>query len=114
MDLEELVRDLRSFAAERNWGQFHDPKNLSMLLASEAGELLSLFRWVPNSEADAFAVRDTAREQVEHEIADVAIALLMLCDRLGVDLQAAVRRKIEVNGRNYPVEKSRGRPNRPA
>ncbi len=107
-DLERVLDQLRRFTAERDWGQFHDPKNLAMLLASEAGELVALLRWVPNAEADAFVRAAEHRAAVEAEVADVAIALLLLCDRAGIDLRAAVEAKIAANAAKYPVELSRG------
>jgi dCTP diphosphatase len=111
-DLQALLAELRAFVAEREWQVFHDPKNLSMAIASEAGELLSLFRWVRGEEADAFARSEDKRDRVAAEIADVAIPLLLLADRVGIDLVQAVRDKLEVNRRNYPVEASRGRAER--
>jgi dCTP diphosphatase len=113
-DLEGALARLRSFSAERAWGQFHDPKNLAMLLASEAGELLALLRWVPNAEADAFVRSSEQRPLVEAEVADVAIALLLLCDRAGIDLARAVEAKIAANAEKYPVELSRGHARTPA
>lgn len=112
-ELRSLVDALRRFNAERAWGQFHDPKNLAMLLASEVGELVALLRWVPGSEADAFVRDGRHRASVEAEVADVAIALLLFCDRAGMDLASAIRAKLEVNRRNYPVELSRGNSLRP-
>ena len=97
-----LLAELRRFTRERDWAQFHDPKNLSMLVASEAGELLHLFRWVRTEEADAFAARPENKAAIEEEVADTAIAVLLLADRLGVDLGAAIREKIAKNGRKYP------------
>jgi NTP pyrophosphatase (non-canonical NTP hydrolase) len=111
--LAELRDELRRFVAEREWARFHDPKNLAMLLASEAGELLALLRWVDNREADAFAAQDPQRGQIAAEVADVGIALLLLTDRMGLDLVATIRDKLEVNRRNYPVEQSRGTSERP-
>ncbi len=102
-DLQDLVERLRRFTAERGWSRFHDPKNLAMLVASEAGELLHLLRWVKNEEADAFAALPENRAAMEEEIADVAIGLLLLADRVGLDLAEAVRRKILRNARKYPV-----------
>jgi len=112
--LEPLVEALRSFARERDWEQFHDPKNLAMMAASEAGELLALFRWVDNREADAFARAPENRARISAEVADVAISLLLLCDRVGIDLPSAVADKIEVNRRNYPPDTVRGRSDRRA
>ena len=108
-----LTDELRTFVKERDWQTFHDPKNLAMLLASEVGELVALFRWVDNREADAFAGKEPNREKISAEIADVAISLLLLVDRMGVDLPAVIREKIEVNRRNYPVDVARGASARP-
>ena len=112
-DLERILSRLRAFTAERDWSQFHDPKNLAMLLASEAGELVALLRWVPNGEADAFVRSSAHRAEVEAEVADVAIALLLLCDRAGIDLARAVEAKIDANASRYPVELSRGHARKP-
>ena len=109
---EPLLHELRAFVAEREWAQFHDPKNLSMAIASEAGELIALFRWVRNEDADAFASNPGNRERLKAEIADVAISLLLLCDRTRIDLPQAILDKLEVNRRNYPVESTRGRADR--
>jgi NTP pyrophosphatase (non-canonical NTP hydrolase) len=113
MEHASLVEELRAFVAERDWGQFHDPKNLAMLLASEAGELLAEYRWIPNDRADAFSREPEARQRIANEIGDVGIALLLLCDRAGIDLQAAMRDKLARNRQRYPVELSRGRAARP-
>ncbi len=107
-DLERVLARLRQFTAEREWARFHDPKNLAMLLASEAGELVALLRWVANGEADAFVRSPEHRPAVEAEIADVAIAVLLVCDRAGIDLPRAVEAKIAANAVKYPVELSRG------
>ena len=113
MDYASLVAELREFVAERDWSQFHDPKNLAMLLSSEAGELLAEYRWIPNDRADAFSRDPEARERITNEIGDVGIALLLLCDRTGIDLQSAMRDKLARNRARYPVELSRGRAARP-
>ena len=111
---ETLLRELRAFVAERDWDKFHDPKNLSMAVSSEAGELLALFRWVRGEEADAFARVPENHERIRAEVADVAISLLLLCNRTGIDLPRAILDKLEVNRRNYPVESARGRADRPS
>jgi NTP pyrophosphatase (non-canonical NTP hydrolase) len=104
--LEALTLELRRFTRDRGWGRFHDPKNLSMLLASEAGELLQLFRWVPNGEADAFAAAPENRARIGEELADVAIGVLLLADRMGLDLPETIRAKIRRNGEKYPPRKA--------
>jgi dCTP diphosphatase len=108
-----LLEELRAFVAERDWSQFHDPKNLAMLLASEAGELLAEYRWVRNDKADAFSREAEARQRIASEIGDVGIALALLCDRIGIDLQAAMREKLARNRLRYPVEHAKGRASRP-
>jgi NTP pyrophosphatase (non-canonical NTP hydrolase) len=106
MDIEALQRQLREFAAERDWEQFHSPKNLAMALAAEAGELLELFQWQSESEsADPAPAQKTA---VAHEIADVLIYLLRLADRLDIDFDAAVSDKLRINAEKYPVALSKG------
>jgi hypothetical protein len=111
--LDGVMAELRAFVAEREWGQFHDPKNLAMAVGSEAGELLAEYRWVSNDHADTFSCEPDARKRIAAEVADVGIALLLFCDRTGLDLIDAVREKLVRNRLNYPVELSRGRSERP-
>lgn len=113
MDYPRLVDELRAFVAERAWAQFHDPKNLAMLLGSEAGELLAEYRWIASDKADAFSHEPEARQRITDEIGDVGIALVLLCDRIGVDLQTAMRDKLAKNRERYPVEHAKGRATRP-
>ena len=105
--LESLRTRLRAFVAERDWDQFHNPKNLAMALIAEAAELVEHFQWLTADEADRLP-RETL-EEVEHEMADVLIFLVELADRLKVDLLAAAGRKLELNAIKYPVEKARGK-----
>jgi len=112
-DLDPLIARLREFVAERDWQQFHDPKNLAMLVASEAGELLAEYRWVANSAADAHSAEAEARARIAAEIGDVGIGLLLLCDRIGVDLGTAISDKLATNRLRYPAEKTRGKAHRP-
>lgn len=111
-DLEALSDAIDRFVQERDWDQFHDPKNLVMLLTSEVGELAAEFRWVSSSDADAHA-RGSHRAQIEDEIADVMIGLIMLARRMDVDLVSAVRAKLAKNAARYPVAKARGQAERP-
>lgn len=104
--LIELRDALRRFSAERDWDQFHTPKNLASALCVEAAELLEHFQWLTDAES---ANLDTAqRAQVREEIADVLLYLVRLADRLDVDLIAAARDKLALNARKYPVDKARG------
>ena len=112
-NLESLVAELRVFVAERDWRQFHDPKNLAMLVASEAGELLAEYRWIANTSADAHSAAPDPRARITAEIGDVGIALVLLCDRIGVDLVAAMSRKLALNRERYPADKVRGKADRP-
>ena len=105
--LERLRLRLAEFAAERDWEQFHNPKNLAMALAGEAGELLEHFQWLTFEQA-ARLPRET-RAEVALEAADVLLFLVRLCDKLGIDLAAACERKLALNAKKYPVAKARGR-----
>jgi len=105
--LESLREQIADFAAEREWDQFHNPKNLATAVAVEAGELIEHFQWLTPEQADDLP--PAAREEVALECADVLLFLLRLCDRLDVDLAAAATRKLAINAKKYPVAKSRGR-----
>ena len=109
MNLPALITALRQFVSEREWSQFHDPKNLAMLIGSEAGELLAEYRWIRSEDADAHSRDPAARARIAAEIGDVGLALLLLCDRIDLDLVEAMREKLAVNREKYPVETSRGR-----
>lgn len=109
----DLRRRLRDFVEARQWSQFHDPKNLVMALTSEVGELAAEYRWVSNSESDQLSDTEPTRGRIIAEIGDVGILLLLLCDRLGVELSDAVEEKLRANELRYPVELSRGRSSRP-
>ena len=104
--IETLRARLRVFVAEREWDQFHNPKNLAMALVAEAGELVEHFQWLTPAQADSLPPE--TRVEVEHEIADVLIFLVELADRLGVDPLAAAERKLALNEQKYPIEKARG------
>ncbi len=105
-DLDELRRRLREFAAERDWGQFHTPKNLAMALVAEGGELLEHFQWLTADESAALP--PARREAVATELADMLLYLIMLADRLDIDLVGSARNKIEANERRYPADRVRG------
>jgi len=104
--LRDLRDELRAFAAERDWDQFHSPRNLATALAVEAAELLEPFQWL--TEEQSRALPPETRAAVEEELADVLLYLVRLADKLDVDLAAAARAKIARNGEKYPVEKARG------
>jgi NTP pyrophosphatase (non-canonical NTP hydrolase) len=106
-DLDDLTARVRDFAAERSWQQFHSPKNLSMALAAEAGELLEVFQWL--TEEDSRALDVGARADAESELADVLIYLVRLADVLGVDLLRAADTKLGRNEERYPADLAYGR-----
>ena len=110
---DSVMKDIRGFVEEREWQEFHDPKNLAMAVASEAGELIAEYRWIPNTDADRFTASEDNHRRISAEAADVGIALLLFCDRIGLDLFQAIEAKMEVNRRNYPMEQSRGHAERP-
>lgn len=105
--LEILRARLAEFADERDWDQFHNPKNLAMALAGEAGELLEHFQWLTFEQAANLPPE--TRAEVALEAADVLLFLLRLCDKLDIDLAAAAEKKLALNAKKYPVEKSRGK-----
>ena len=106
-DLDALRRRLSEFAAKRDWDQFHNPKNLAMALAGEAGEVLEHFQWLTFEQASALPAE--TRAEVALECADVLLFLLRLCDKLDIDLAKVAHKKLVLNGKKYPVEKSRGK-----
>jgi NTP pyrophosphatase (non-canonical NTP hydrolase) len=108
-DLSDLQLRIRRFAEERDWLQFHDPKNLSMAIAVEAGELMDHFRWVVNDRSRQVLDDPRSRAGIEEEAADVLILLAEFADVCGIDLLAAAGRKLEANALRYPVELSRGK-----
>lgn len=99
LGFHELQLWLRTFSEERGWEQYHTPRNLAALIASEAGELLSLFRW------DQDSMRER-REDVEDELADVLFGILRFADVAEIDLIAASTRKLEKNRNNYPRDQT--------
>jgi dCTP diphosphatase len=106
-DLAGLRDRLRAFVAERDWDQFHSPKNLSMALAVEAAELVEIFQWL--TEAESAVVDEDRRARVEAELADILVYLVRIADRLDVDLLQAAAIKLEENARKYPAERVRGK-----
>jgi dCTP diphosphatase len=103
---DELAGRLAAFARERDWEQFHSPKNLAMAVAAESAELLEHFQWL--TEAQSRELAPAQRDQAALEMADVLLYLVRLADQLGVDLLDAAHRKIGLNAEKYPVERARG------
>src|SRR4029078_315764 len=112
--LAELREIIRRFVDERDWQQFHSPKNLSMSLAIEAADLMDHFQWIEIAEPRALADDPRRMAGVREEIADVLSYTLALANALNLDLATAVREKMIKNAAKYPVEQSRGRYGRPS
>ncbi len=108
--LEQLRRQLARFADERDWQQFHSPKNLSMALIAEAAELVEHFQWL--SEAQSHSLDNEKLSQVRLELADILIYLIRTADQLNIDLISAANDKIAINSERYPVEKVKGKAGR--
>ncbi len=105
-ELEQIKIRLREFAAERDWEQFHSPKNLCMALSAEAAEITEHFQWLTEAQSRDLSAGKLA--EVEAELADTFIYLIRLADQLGIDLIQAAESKMRVNEQKYPVEKARG------
>ena len=104
--LAQLAQALQRFAAERDWGQFHAPKNLASALVVEAAELLEPFQWL--TEAQSRDLLPDTKEAVAQEMADVLLYLVQLSTALDVDLIDAAQRKMVINARKYPVDRAKG------
>jgi len=98
---------IKQFRDQRDWMQFHDPKNMSISIILEASELLEHFQWKNEAEVEQYIKEN--REEIQDEIADVAMYLFELADNLGIDLAEAMKSKLEKNRKKYPVEKAKGR-----
>jgi dCTP diphosphatase len=105
-DLDELRDRLRAFVAERDWDQFHSPKNLAMALIAEAAELVEHFQWL--TEPESHRLSTDKKQEVADELADVLVYLVRIADKLDIDLLAAVADKLERNAAKYPAAKVRG------
>jgi NTP pyrophosphatase (non-canonical NTP hydrolase) len=105
--MENLTRKLREFAVERDWEQFHSPKNLSMALAVEVAEILEHFQWL--TEEQTRNLDPETLKKVREEIGDVQIYLARLADQLGIFPLDAALEKLEINRRKYPPDKARGK-----
>lgn len=105
-ELTKLQHDLAEFASERDWDKFHSPKNLSMAMSVEAGELVEIFQWLTEEESRSLSHKQQLR--AEEEIADVFLYLLRIADKLNVDLVKAANEKLAINANKYPVEEIYG------
>ncbi|HYD82794.1 MAG TPA: MazG-like family protein [Opitutus sp.] len=105
----ELKARVLAFARERDWEQFHAPKNLSMALAAEAAELMEHFLWTTSEASRAAVMEPAKRAKIAEELADIVIYSLEFANVSGLDVAAAIEAKMAANAKKYPVEKARGR-----
>jgi NTP pyrophosphatase (non-canonical NTP hydrolase) len=108
MNIVGIQAKLAAFADERDWEQFHSPKNLSMALAGEAGELLEVFQWLTQEQSRRESLTSQQLSSAADELADVFIYALRLADKLEIDVEAAINNKIDKNATRYTIEASRG------
>jgi NTP pyrophosphatase (non-canonical NTP hydrolase) len=105
-DFDQIRKQVRQFVVERDWDQFHSPKNLSMALIVEAAELVEHFQWLTEEQSCSLSPEKLA--EVELELADIQIYLISLAEKLKLDLVAAAEKKLVLNAQKYPVDKARG------
>tara|TARA_B100000959_G_scaffold84701_1_gene90098 strand:- start:3988 stop:4338 length:351 start_codon:yes stop_codon:yes gene_type:complete len=106
MDITKIQNQLQKFASERDWEQFHTPKNLAMALSVEAAELVEIFQWLNPEESKLPDKRQL--ELINSEVADIAMYLLRFCDLLDINLEDAIQTKIVKNAEKYPINLSKG------
>lgn len=107
--IADLKAAVQRFADERDWRQFHSPKNLAMALAAEAAELMEHFLWVDGAQSAALLEEPARAAQIREELADIFIYTMQFANISGIDLAAAAREKMALNALKYPVEKARGK-----
>ena len=108
MNIDKIKSELRKFAQERDWEQFHSPKNLAMALSGEIGELSEIFQWLTEEQSNKENISDEDLEKVREEVADILLYIIRLSDKLDYDLEQAVLDKLKINKEKYPVELSKG------
>lgn len=104
--LKELKKQLAEFNDERDWDQFHSPKNLAMALSVEASEVVELFQWMKSTES--YTLNEEKNQRLKEEIGDVLLYLLLLADKFNIDPVDAALKKLQKNKEKYPVDKSKG------
>lgn len=106
-DIERLTKMFIDFRNDRDWGKFHNLKDLAISLSIESAELLELFQWKDNNEIEAL-IKSEKKQLLEDEVADVAAYLFMLCHEANIDIEKAIIDKIQKNNEKYPIDKSKG------
>jgi len=105
-NLHHIISRIKKFRDDRDWMQFHDPKNMAISIIIEASELLEHFQWKTKKEVDEYI--ETNKSRIEEEIADIGMYLFELSDNLKIDLLSAMEKKINKNEKKYPVKKAKG------
>jgi len=108
MNIDKIKDDIRKFIEERDWEQFHSPKNLAMALSGEIGELSEIFQWLTEDQSKKENISDEDLEKVREEVADILLYIIRLSDKLDIDLEQAVLDKLIINKQKYPIELSKG------
>ena len=108
MDLNQLNKEVDKFVEERNWEQYHTPKNLVMALSGEVGELIECFQWLNDDDIEDVKNSPEKLIPIEHEIADVFIYLVRIANKMGIDIEDAVYKKMKLNRLKYPAESNQG------
>lgn len=107
-DFTDIDRLIREFSEKRDWDQFHSPKNLLLALVSEVGELSEVLLWKSDTDLEQFLTSQSGRNKISEEIADVAIYLIRIAQKLDINLLKVINNKINLNEIKYPIEKSKG------
>lgn len=108
-NLQKTIALLHKFRDERDWMQFHNPKDMAIAVSIEANELLELFLWKDSQEVEEFIKDKNNRQEVKEELADIFNFAIELADNLGIDIEEAMREKLAKNAKKYPVHKAKGK-----
>jgi NTP pyrophosphatase (non-canonical NTP hydrolase) len=108
LNIEKIAEILQKFANDRDWDQFHTPKNLATSISVESAELLELFQWTRGQKDWNEVLEVEIKEKIEHEIADILLYLIRFADLAKIDLEKVALRKIALNAKKYPIETSKG------
>ena len=106
-EINKITKKIIQFRDERDWMQFHDPKNMAVSIILEASELLEHFQWKTKEEVEKYVMQN--KSEIKDEIADIALYLFELADNLGISLSGAMEEKLKKNAMKYPVEKAKGK-----
>jgi dCTP diphosphatase len=107
-EYKDIINKIQLFSDERDWSQFHTPKNLVLSIVSEIGELAEIVQWKSDEQLRDYLEKNLGRKAISDEIADIAIYLIRLCQQQNLDLLTIIESKLETNSLKYPVHKSKG------